>query len=233
MYHQLIGRKSKELLTHIKNGVLVTSRWLSFNGCARRIQIGHPFFGQSDILERKNTLLIIWYITCLKQGDNSRSNRRLLAILFCRFVGEPWCSFSLDLFPTWMVGQTQTPNSSSLRTRFRLDWKGLVKSSGLKCTEHIEEVFPGVQCLRVSFTNFIHRCLLRRTSGLRSLSEGILCMLIPFSTFRELLHPKTTHFSTIFSVYNWSITANLRIFLHDVLFLRHAPYLDTFGRVGD
>ena len=39
-------------------------------------------------------------------------------------------------------------------------------SSGLKCTEHIEEVFPGVQCLRVSFTNFIHRCLLRRTSGL-------------------------------------------------------------------
>ena len=22
-------------------------------------------------------------------------------------------------------------------------------------------------------------------------------------------------------------------FLHDVLFLRHAPYLDTFGRVGD
>ena len=55
-------------------------------------------------------------------------------------------------------------------------------------------------------------------------------MLIPFSLFRELLHPKTTHFSTIFSVYNWSITANLRIFLHDVLFLRHAPYLDTFGR---
>ena len=39
-------------------------------------------------------------------------------------------------------------------------------SSGLKCTEHIEEVFPGVQCLRVWFTNFIHSCLLRRTSGL-------------------------------------------------------------------
>ena len=70
--------------------------------------------------------------------------------------------------------------------------------SGLKCTEPIEEVFPGVQCLRVSFTNFIHSCLLRRTSGLGSLSEGILCMLIPFSLFRELLHPKTTHFSTIF-----------------------------------
>ena len=111
-------------------------------------------------------LLIIWYNTCLSQGDNSRSNRKLLAILFCRFVGEPWCSFSVALFPTWMVGQTQTPNSSSLRSRFRLDWKGLVKSSGLKCTEHMEEVFPGVQCLRVSFTNFIHRCLLRRTSGL-------------------------------------------------------------------
>ena len=50
-----------------------------------------------------------------------------------------------------------------------------------------------------------------------------------FSTFRELLHPKTTHSSTIFSVYNWSITANLRIFLHDVLFLRHAPYLAEWG----
>ena len=24
-----------------------------------------------------------------------------------------------------------------------------------------------------------------------------------------------------------------RVSLHDVLFLRHAPYLDTFGRVGD
>ena len=174
----------------------------------------------------------MWYNNCLNQGDNSRSNRRLLSILFCHFVGEPWCSFSLALFPTWMVGQTQTPNSSSLRSRFRLDWKGLVKSLGLKCTEHIEEVFPGVQCLGVSLMNFIHRCLLQRTSGLGSLSEGILCMLIPFSTFRELLHPKTTHFSTIFSVYNWSITANLRIFLHDVLFLRHAPYLDTLAEWG-
>ena len=46
-----------------------------------------------------------------------------------------------------------------------------------------------------------HYSILRRTSGLASLSEGILCMLIPFSLFRELLHPKTTHFSTIFSVY--------------------------------
>ena len=145
-------------------------------------------------------LLIIWYNTCLSQGDNSRSNRKLLAILFCGFVGEPWCSFSLAPFPTWIVGQTQTPNSSSLRAHFRKEWKGLVKSSGLKCTEHIEEVFPTVQCLRISFTNFIHRCLLRRTSVLGSLSEGILCMLIPFSLFWELLHRKTTHFSTIFSV---------------------------------
>ena len=55
----------------------------------------------------------------------------------------------------------------------------------------------------------IHRFLLRRTLGLGSLSEGILCMLIPFSTFRELLHPKTTHFSTIFSV---TIEALPRIF---------------------
>ena len=132
MYHQLIGRKSKELLTHIKNGVLVTSRWLSFNGCARRIQIGHPFFGQSDILERKNTLLIIWYITCLKQGDNSRSNRRLLAILFCRFVGEPWCSFSPALFPTWMVGQMRT-DGRGLQLHFptfkRLDNLELMRNS--------------------------------------------------------------------------------------------------------
>ena len=34
-----------------------------------------------------------------------------------------------------------------------------------------------------------------------SLSEGILCMLIPFSLFRELLHPKTTHFQP-FSLFN-------------------------------
>ena len=79
-----------------------------------------------------------------------------------------------------MVGQTQTPNSSSLRSRFRLDWKGLVKSSGLKCTEHIEEVFPGVQCLRVSFTNFIHRCLLRRTSGLGYQKESYACWTFLF-----------------------------------------------------
>ena len=47
------------------------------------------------------------------------------------------------------TSQTQTPNASSLRTRFRFEPKGLVKSSALKCTEHAEEDFPGVQCLHV------------------------------------------------------------------------------------
>jgi len=35
------------------------------------------------------------------------------------------------------------------RAHFRLELKGLVKSSCLKCTEHMEEVFPGVQCFHV------------------------------------------------------------------------------------
>ena len=48
---------------------------------------------------------------------------------------------------TWIVGQTQTPNSSSLRARFRFELKGLVKC--LKCTENMEKGFPGVQCFRV------------------------------------------------------------------------------------
>ena len=55
----------------------------------------------------------------------------------------------------------------------RSELKGLVKSSCLQCTQHMEEVFPGVQCFHVWLTNFIHRCHLRRTSALRSLSEGI------------------------------------------------------------
>ena len=40
---------------------------------------------------------------------------------------------------------------------------------------------------------------------------------------------KTHTFFNHFLCLQLSITANLRIFLHDVLFLRHAPYLAEWG----
>ena len=62
--------------------------------------------------------------------------------------------------------------------------------------------------------------------------RALLNWMGPFDT--PLMHADSFLYisrvaASIFSVYNWSITANLRIFLHDVLFLRHAPYLAEWG----
>ena len=51
-------------------------------------------------------------------------------------------------------GKTQTPISSFFKSRFKLTslFNGLWKSSGAKCSEHNEEVFPGTHIFLLSYT---------------------------------------------------------------------------------
>ena len=75
-------------------------------------------------------------------------------------------------------------------------------SEELSDTSGEEYLLDNSECLDFEEIEMEERVNQELLSESSTADKGILCMLIPFSTFRELLHPKTTHFSTIFSVYN-------------------------------
>ena len=99
-------------------------------------------------------------------------------------------------------GKTQTPISSFFKSRFKLTslFNGLWKSSGAKCSEHNEEVFPGTHIFLLSNTKSTHFFRLFFLIGHTSPKNGILCMDIFLSGSFTLPQRAATHLSGIINL---------------------------------
>ena len=99
-------------------------------------------------------------------------------------------------------GKTQTPISSFFKSRFKLTslFNGLWVSSGAKCSEHNEEVFPGTHIFLLSNTKSTHFFRLFFLIGHTSPKNGILCMDIFLSGSFTLPQRAATHLSGIINL---------------------------------
>ena len=99
-------------------------------------------------------------------------------------------------------GKTQTPISSFFKSRFKLTslFNGLWKSSGVKWTEHNEEVFPGTHIFLLSNTKSTHFFRLFFLIGHTSPKNGILCMDIFLAGSFTLPQRAATHLSGIINL---------------------------------
>lgn len=94
------------------------------------------------------------------------------------------------------VGKTLTPSSSFLSVGLKFapgsPEKYLLKSNGLKGSEHTAECFVGFQCARFALIKSTHFLRLLRTSTRSSPKNGITRRAIPFSRLETLLQLKAT-----------------------------------------
>ena len=102
------------------------------------------------------------------------------------FSMDSWHHVYTDIisFQSWMIGLLLTSSTNPDRR---------MKSSFVKCLEHIDEFRVNSNLARVCFTKPIHFFP-------RFLTKGIACRTITFCTSGKVVHPPTRHLPGTFQV---------------------------------